>query len=91
MTMDMLRARLKKNMAKSPTKQAFAFLGSGSNGGVVEVKLTYKDIWDETDVLAENLLASGMKTGDMYVLHISERIFLPLNHALENFVSHLAF
>ncbi len=67
MTIDPLLARLEKNVKKSPTKEALTFLGSGPNGGVVENKFTYKDIWDETDTLAENLLESGMKQGDMYV------------------------
>eukprot|EP00551_Chaetoceros_affinis_P009322 CAMPEP_0203663112 /NCGR_PEP_ID=MMETSP0090-20130426/827_1 /ASSEMBLY_ACC=CAM_ASM_001088 /TAXON_ID=426623 /ORGANISM="Chaetoceros affinis, Strain CCMP159" /LENGTH=772 /DNA_ID=CAMNT_0050525981 /DNA_START=142 /DNA_END=2460 /DNA_ORIENTATION=- len=68
MTIDPLLARLEKNVKKSPTKEALTFLGSGSNGGVVESKFTYKEIWDETDNLAENLLESGMKQGDMAVL-----------------------
>lgn len=68
MTIDPLLARLEKNVKKSPTKEALTFLGSGPNGGVVQTIYTYKDIWDETDTLAANLLESGMKQGDMAVL-----------------------
>lgn len=64
-SVDTLLGRLEKNVSKLPDKQALAFLGSGSDGGVIEAKLTYKDVWDETMMLAENLLTSGMKKGDM--------------------------
>jgi acyl-CoA synthetase (AMP-forming)/AMP-acid ligase II len=59
---------LEQNVAKFPDKMALSFLGSGSNGGVIDVKMTYQEIWDKTVMLATNLTASGMKQGDMYVV-----------------------
>lgn len=69
-TVDSLLQRLEGNVSKSPQKQALTFLGAGSNGGVIESKFTYQDIWDETGILAENLISSGIKKGDMYVLFL---------------------
>lgn len=62
---DTLLGRLEKNVSNTPKKQALTFVGPGTNGGVIEAKMTYKDVWEETERLAENLLASGMKKGDM--------------------------
>lgn len=64
---DSLLTRLEDNVTKSPKKEALTFLGSGLNGGVIETKLTYENVWQQTEVLALNLLESGIKQGDMYV------------------------
>mmetsp|Transcript_28439 Transcript_28439/g.33085 ORF Transcript_28439/g.33085 Transcript_28439/m.33085 type:complete len:818 (-) Transcript_28439:80-2533(-) len=65
---DSLLERLEKNTIQSPNKEALLFLESGVNGGTIQKKFTYQDVWDETEILAENLLAQGIKQGDLAVL-----------------------
>ena len=74
-SVDSLLSRLEKNVTKTPTKDALTFLGSGPNGGVIEAKFTYQDLWDETENLALHLMESGIKRGDMYVFTTHNSIF----------------
>ncbi len=66
-TVDSLLARLEENVSKTPTKDALSFLGSGKDGGVIEAKFSYQDLWDETENLAVHLMETGVKRGDMCV------------------------
>jgi len=79
---DSLLERLEKNTIQSPNKEALLFLESGVNGGTIQKKFTYQDVWDETEILAENLLAQGIKQGDLYVHEHSlcHFLFMLLTH-----------
>ena len=62
---DSVIQRLAQNAQKSPKKEAFTFLASGPNGGVVDNKFTYNDIENKTTQLALDLLGAGLKKGDL--------------------------
>jgi len=62
---DSLLKRLETNASVHGKKDALTFL---STSGAIETKLTYDDIVNETNTLAANLAASGLKKGDLAVL-----------------------
>jgi len=62
---DTVIQRLSQNARKSAKKEAFTFLASGPNGGVVDNKFTYNDIETKTTQLALDLLGAGLKKGDL--------------------------
>jgi acyl-CoA synthetase (AMP-forming)/AMP-acid ligase II len=62
---DSFLSRIEYNANSLGKKEALTFLGSGANGGVIENRFTYDDIANETDVLAMNLLSSGLQKGDL--------------------------
>ena len=65
MTTPLLIQHLSENATKRPNKLALSFLRSGSNGGVVEKKMKYQDVINQTQTLAANLSLRGLKKNDL--------------------------
>lgn len=60
--------RLEQNARKYPNKTVITYLTSAPNGGKVETQLTYSDLVQRTDDLANRLLECGLTKGDRAVL-----------------------
>ncbi len=64
---DFLLDRLSKHAKEQPNNKVFSFIGPGIDGGRIQKSYTYNEIAKETSVVAQLLLASGLKAGDRWV------------------------
>ena len=64
----LLLDRLEQNARKYSDKTVITYLASAPNGGKVEKQLTYSDLAQQTDDLANRLLECGLSNGDRAVL-----------------------
>ena len=64
----LLLDRLEENEGRDPSKKAFSFLASGSNGGRIAASCSYRELQEQTTSLAKYLLTcTGLQRGDRCV------------------------
>ncbi|VEU33336.1 unnamed protein product [Pseudo-nitzschia multistriata] len=65
----LLLDRLEENEGRDPSKKAFSFLASGSNGGRIAASCSYRELQEQTTSLAKYLLTcTGLQRGDRALL-----------------------